>query len=208
MASTAKFWDDMAEGYAKSDIRDQRAYERKLEITRALFPQDADVLEIACGTGTTALHHAPYVRHYTATDISPKMLEIALQQARDAHVTNVSFEEVDIDEETLPENRYDAALAMSILHLVADRDAVLAKIHKTLKPGGHFVSSTICLQTMSFVFPLIISAMKLIGKAPKVVMSLTHDQLAYDILRAGFIIEDHHKMSKEKVAFIVARKPT
>ncbi|MEL6874396.1 MAG: hypothetical protein AAGM33_02875 [Pseudomonadota bacterium] len=60
---------------------------------------------------------------------------------------------------------------------------------------------------MAFFFPLLISAMKVIGKAPKVVDSLTHEELAAAITEAGFVIDDHHRMSKGKVAFIVARKP-
>ena len=36
-----------------------------------------EVLEFGCGTGSTALTLAPNVRHIQATDVSPKMLEIA-----------------------------------------------------------------------------------------------------------------------------------
>ncbi len=32
---------------------------------------------MGCGTGTTALIHAPFVKHITGIDISPNMLEIA-----------------------------------------------------------------------------------------------------------------------------------
>ena len=207
MSDKAKFWDDVAEGYAKSKVRDERSYEKKLEITRTLFPENANVLEIACGTGTTALHLAPHAGRYLATDVSPKMLEIAREKASEQNVSNVTFEEQDVSSASLPKAEYDAVLAMSILHLLPDREAVFGKILDTLKPGGHFVSSTICLGSMAFFFPMIIGVMKLFGKAPKTVDSLTHDQLASAILSAGFIIEDHHKMSKEKVAFIVARKP-
>lgn len=207
MTKTSKFWDENAEGYAKSKIRDERAYEKKLEITQALFPAEAQVLEIACGTGTTALRHAPYVKHYLATDISKKMLEIAQGKAADQGITNVTFEQQDISNAALPSNAYDAVLAMSILHLVPDRAATLAKILNTLKPGGAFVSSTICLGNIAFFFPLLIKAMKLVGKAPEVVDSFKHEDIAADIRDAGFIIEDHQRMSKAKVAFIIARKP-
>ncbi|MEO0882712.1 MAG: class I SAM-dependent methyltransferase [Pseudomonadota bacterium] len=207
MADTAQFWNKIAEGYAKSAVRDERAYEKKLTITQGLFPPHADVLEIACGTGTTALHHAPHVKHYLATDISSAMLDIARQKAADQGITNVTFSEQDIAAADWPPATYDAVLAMSILHLLPDRPAALAKIRQTLKPGGRFISSTICLGNMAFFFPLLIGAMKLVGKAPKTVDSLTHDDLAAIITEAGFIIEDHHRMSKAQVAFIVARKP-
>ncbi|MEM7004402.1 MAG: class I SAM-dependent methyltransferase [Pseudomonadota bacterium] len=207
MADTAHFWNKIAEGYAKSQVRDERAYEKKLAITQALFPPDAAVLEIACGTGTTALHHAPYVKYYLATDISSSMLEIARRKAVDQGITNVTFSEQDIATADWPPATYDAVLAMSILHLLPDRPAALAKIRETLKPGGRFISSTICLGNMPFFFRPLIGTMKLVGKAPKTVDSLKHEDLAAAITDAGFIIEDHHRMSKASVAFIVARKP-
>lgn len=207
MNQTAKFWDDIAEGYAKSKIRDPGAYEEKLKITRELFPAEANVLEIACGTGTTALHHAPHVKHYTATDISQKMLEIGREKAAAAGLSNISFEQQNILEARLPEAAYDAVLAMSILHLVADRPALLAKVVETLKPGGVFVSSTICLGNMAFYFPVLLSVMKRVGKAPSIVDSFKHEHLDELMQEAGLIIERHDRMSKGSVAFIVARKP-
>ena len=97
---------------------------------------------------------------------------------------------------------------MSILHLIPNRPAALAKIFETLKPGGVFISSTVCLGNMAFFFPLLIKAMKFIGKAPKVVDSLKHEDIAAVISEAGLTIEDHHRMTKGKVAFIIASKPT
>ena len=64
VSNASKFWDRMAKGYAKSPVKDQAAYEKKLEITRGCFPPDAEVLEFGCGTGSTALLHAPHVKHY------------------------------------------------------------------------------------------------------------------------------------------------
>ncbi|MEM7767288.1 MAG: class I SAM-dependent methyltransferase [Pseudomonadota bacterium] len=207
MPNSKDFWNKTAPGYADAKIRDERAYEKKLMITQDLFPPDAEILEIACGTGTTALRHAPHVRHYLATDVSSKMLEIARAKAAEQRVTNVTFLEQDISAADWPPAQYDTVLAMSILHLLPDRPAALAKIHDTLKPGGRFISSTICLGNMGFYFPLLIGAMKLIGKAPNTVDSLTHDDLATAITTAGFTLETHHKMSKAKVAFIIAKKP-
>jgi len=207
MPEPAKFWNNVAEGYAGSKVRDVRAYEKKLKITRDLFPPNAKVLEIACGTGTTALHHAPCVEHYMATDISSAMLEIARRKANDQGVTNITFSEQEVGKVNWPPAQYDMVLAMSILHLLPDRPTALAKIHETLKPGGRLISSTVCLGNMAFFFPLLIGAMKLLGKAPKVVDILTHEDLASTIAEAGFEVEDHHRMSKEKVAFVVARKP-
>ncbi len=77
MAQASRFWDRHAKGYAKRPVADQTAYEKKLKVTQDYLRPDMDVLELACGTGTTALLHAPFVKHILAIDISDGMLEIA-----------------------------------------------------------------------------------------------------------------------------------
>ena len=57
-----------------------------------------EVLEFGCGTGSTALAHAPFVRHILATDISEKMLEIARAKAADGSVHNVTFQQGTLDD--------------------------------------------------------------------------------------------------------------
>ena len=70
MAESDKFWDKKAEGYAKSPVSDEETYQRKLSETQSFFTPDMQVLEFGCGTGTTAVHHAPHVLHIDAIDIS------------------------------------------------------------------------------------------------------------------------------------------
>ncbi len=54
----AKFWDRAAPKYAASKIADTGGYERSLERMRALLNPDFTVLELGCGTGSTALRLA------------------------------------------------------------------------------------------------------------------------------------------------------
>ena len=72
------FWDRMAPGYAKKRVSDPSAYEEKLTLLEGMLGPTDQVLEIGCGTGTTALRLAPGVARYVATDGSAKMIEIAL----------------------------------------------------------------------------------------------------------------------------------
>src|SRR5215217_1657238 len=58
-----RFWDNLAERYARQPIADEAAYQTKLDITRSYLHPDMAVLEFGCGTGSTALQHAPHVRH-------------------------------------------------------------------------------------------------------------------------------------------------
>lgn len=91
MDKQSKIWDRFADGYAKKPIDDEAAYQRKLEVTRKLLQPDMDVLEFGCGTGGTAILHAPYVKHVHAIDISAKMLEHANSKLAESAVTNVSL---------------------------------------------------------------------------------------------------------------------
>ena len=66
----APFWDKIAPRYAKKPVADPAAYEEKLARVRALLRAEDRVLEIGCGTGSTALRLASRVAEITATDIS------------------------------------------------------------------------------------------------------------------------------------------
>jgi len=98
MDRSIRFWDRAAERYAKRPIADEAAYQKKLQVTRKYFEPHMEVLELGCGTGSTAIAHAPCVQHIRAIDMSSKMLTIAQGKADAANVNNVTFEESTIDD--------------------------------------------------------------------------------------------------------------
>jgi cyclopropane fatty-acyl-phospholipid synthase-like methyltransferase len=65
MVQSTKFWDRIAERYSKQPVADEAAYQKKLQVTREYFRPDMEVLEFGCGTGSTAIAHAPYVETYS-----------------------------------------------------------------------------------------------------------------------------------------------
>jgi cyclopropane fatty-acyl-phospholipid synthase-like methyltransferase len=77
MNQFAKFWDKQAERYAKSPVQDEASYQKKLQKSREYFLPEMEVLEFGCGTGSTALLHAPFVKHILATDVSANMIQIS-----------------------------------------------------------------------------------------------------------------------------------
>ena len=145
MARLSQFWDRHAAGYAKRPVADEAAYQRKLKVTQDYLKPEMEVLEFGCGTGTTSIIHAPFVRHIRAIDISKKMLGIAQAKAESGHVKNISFEQSSIDDLNATDATYDAVMGHSILHLLENKEAVIAKVYRMLKPGGIFVTSTACL---------------------------------------------------------------
>ncbi len=199
----ARFWDRIAEKYARSPVSDQAAYERKLEITRRYLTLESEVLELGCGTGSTALLHAPFVEHIQATDISEKMIGIAREKA--AGVENVTFERASVEDIDAPAAGYDAVLALNLLHLLHDRDAAIAKVHRLLKPGGVFISGTFCAAGVMWLLWPVLKIGGLFGRLPYVGF-FPKSALLRSLERAGFeIVEDWHP-GPRKAAFIVARK--
>ena len=140
MTTSAKFWDKTAERYSKKPIADEAVYQQKLELTREYLRPDMEVLEFGCGTGGTAIAHAPFVKHILATDISSKMIDIANRKLAAEDVENVTFEQSTIEDLHVAEQSFDAVLGLSILHLLEDKEDVITRVHRMLKPGGVFVA--------------------------------------------------------------------
>ncbi|MCR6670354.1 class I SAM-dependent methyltransferase [Devosia ginsengisoli] len=199
-----RFWDKMADSYARQPIADEAAYQTKLQVTRGYLRPDMEVLEFGCGTGGTAIIHAPHVRHIRAIDFSEAMLTIARGKAASAGVENVTFERADISSFVAPDGSFDMILGMSILHLLADKDAVIAKVFRLLKPGGLFISSTTCLGDTMGLFKLIAPIGKALGLLPQLDVMTTAD-LVRSLNGAGFSIEHQWQPGMGKAVFIVAR---
>ena len=205
MFKRRSFWDRTAEGYAKKPVADEAAYQKKLGITRDYFRPDMVVLEFGCGTGSTALAHAPYVKHILASDISAKMIEIARGKAAADKVDNVTFEQATLDELDLPEESFDAVMGHNILLLLENKEEAIAKVHRLLKPGGVFVSSTVCLGDNLKIFKLIAPVGRFLGIIP-LVRVFTAQELCDAIAAAGFAIDHQWQPGKNKGVFIVAKK--
>lgn len=206
MESTAKFWDRIAERYSKQPIVDEASYQKKLEITREYLKPDMEVIELGCGTGSTAIIHAPYVKHIRAIDISSKMIAIAQRKAASTGIENITFERSTIDDLSVDDNSVNAVLAMSILHLVESKERVVRKIYNMMKPGGIFVSSTICLEDDMRLLKFIAPIGRFIGLMP-MVRFFTKSGLERCLVEQGLEIEYSWKPGKRKAVFIVSRKP-
>lgn len=201
-----RFWDRNAARYARSPVADTAAYEVKLQATREYLTPESLVLELGCGTGSTALLHAPHVRHIRAVDFSKEMIGIARGKAREAGIGNVTFEQADVMDMPLDDNAYDMVMAMSILHLLEDPDAALARAFGTLKPGGVLVTSTACIGNVAPFLKPVASLGRAIGLLPRLTM-MTGDALVARVAAAGFDIVHRWQPDKGKALFLIARKP-
>jgi ubiquinone/menaquinone biosynthesis C-methylase UbiE len=207
-AADAHFWDRIARKYAASPIGDMEGYERTVDRTRQRLRATDTVLELGCGTGTTALKLAPHVARMVATDLSPEMIAIAREKAAAQGCTNAEFAFAGPEDALWPDASFDAVLAFNLWHLVADRAAALAHVRRVLKPGGLFVSKTPCLAEMNPLIRLAVPVARLIGQAPWVAIFSASD-LEREIEAAGFAVVErarHGSGRKDARIFIVARK--
>lgn len=205
MDHSVRFWDRIAERYSKHPVADEPAYQKKLLVTREYLRPDMDVLEFGCGTGSTAIAHAPYVKHIHAIDISSNMIEIARRKAAANHVNNVTFECSALNELNLGDQTLDVVLGLSILHLLDNKEEAIAKVYRMLKPGGVFVTSTICLEGAMRLFKVIIPIGKALGLMPLVKVFKTKELLS-SLIDAGFEIDYQWQPGKRKAMFVVATK--
>ncbi len=96
-------------------------------------------------------------------------------------------------------------LALSILHLLENKEAAIAKVHQMLKPGGVFVTSSACVgDTMKF-FKLIVPIGRFLGLMPLLKVFTTTD-LKDSLTAAGFEIDYEWQPKKFAGLFIVAKK--
>lgn len=199
------FWDKIADKYSRSPVADEAAYQQKLEMTREYFTPQSRVFEFGCGTGSTAIAHAPFVEQIIASDISAEMIAIAERKAIAAEAHNVLFVRSDLASITDREGEYDVVLGLSILHLLRDPKVAMQKVYAMLKPGGVFVSSTACLDEMGF-WKLVLPLARALGKAPHVTV-FSREDLIGDMTDLGFELVHQWQPKKGAAVFLVARKP-
>lgn len=200
------FWNSIARKYATQPISDMSAYEATLERVSQHLGADDSVLELGCGTGSTALRLADGVARYTGTDLSSEMVAIANEKRSETPIEGLGFETSDAMGSQFDRASFDAVLAFNLYHLVDQPNRSMARVYDMLKPGGLFISKTPCLAKRWYLRP-VIGAMKLFGKAPRTVHMFSVD--AYDELvrSAGFeIVETGLYPPKTPSRFVVARK--
>ena len=209
MIDQTRFWDKAAAKYANDPIRDMAAYTYTLERTRSHFRAEDTVLEIGCGTGSTALLLAQSVGMYHGTDISSEMIKNARAKVSETSLPNLSFEAHPALEGIHAHEGLDAVLAFNLLHLLSDIPAALDAAHQALRPGGLLISKTPCLSDASFKIKLVLKLIplaQLLGKAPFV---QSFSVTAYDqmIETAGFeIVECGNHPASPPSRYVVARK--
>jgi SAM-dependent methyltransferase len=202
MSRDARFWNLIARRYAQRPVPDDGVYAEKLRLTRARLAPGDRVVEIGCGTGSTALALADAVARLDAWDISPAMIAIAQEKAG-AHPT-LRFHVGDVAA-ALAEPGADAVLAHSLLHLLPDWRETIGRVHAALAPGGFLVSTTMCLADKARALRLVLPVLRPLGLLPPV-QWFAADDLTREMEAAGFALDHVWQPSPRAARFIIARK--
>ena len=93
------------------------------------------------------------------------------------------------------------------MHLLENKEDAITKVYGMLKPGGIFVTSTVCLGDIMKSFKIIAPIGKFFGLMP-LVKVFTLRELEDSLTDAGFMIDRQWQPNKgkSKCVFIVARK--
>jgi phosphatidylethanolamine/phosphatidyl-N-methylethanolamine N-methyltransferase len=94
------------------------------------------LLEVGVGTGL-ALPHYKQSFHITGVDLSPDMLEKARQRVQRERLRHVEhLHEMDATDLDFPDASFDVTVAMYVLTVVPDPQAVMHEMARVTKPGG------------------------------------------------------------------------
>lgn len=113
------------------------------EAAAAVTPHARRVLDVGCGAGNYTLRLLERLSglEVTLVDLSRPMLDRAEQRIRAVTAGPVTAHQADIRELPLEAGRFDIILAAAVLHHLRGEDeweAVFAKLHASLRPGGSF----------------------------------------------------------------------
>lgn len=99
----------------------------------------ARVLELGVGTGRIALPLAAAGSEIYGVDLSAEMLAALAHRVKTDQIERLHLAQADITALPFRNNTFDAALAVHVLHLVADWADVLAQVSRLVRPGGVIV---------------------------------------------------------------------
>ncbi|PMR75364.1 class I SAM-dependent methyltransferase [Billgrantia endophytica] len=103
------------------------------DVATLLAPRPGErILDLGCGDGTLTTELAKSGATLVGVDASTDMVDAARTRGLDARVA---------DAHHLPfDHEFDAVFSNAALHWMFNHEAVVASIHRALKPGGRFVA--------------------------------------------------------------------
>jgi ubiquinone/menaquinone biosynthesis C-methylase UbiE len=105
----------------------------------------AQVLDVCCGTGASALPAAEAVGpggFVLAVDLAESLLALANRKAKERRLQNVEFRVADMLDLGLPSSRFDAVICVFGIFFVPDMEHAVRELWRMLRPGGQLAITT------------------------------------------------------------------
>lgn len=97
------------------------------------------VLDLATGTGITAIAARERGAQVTGVDLTPELIAVAQQKARDAGFSDIAFQEGDAEALPFADASFDVVLSTCGHMFAPDQPRVAAELARVLRPGGRAV---------------------------------------------------------------------
>ena len=133
--SPEEFFSKHASDYAKSE---SHAHGSDLvRLIEVLGPRPSEVaLDLATGTGFTAMELSSKVKQVIATDITQEMLAEAQKLARERGIRNIRFEKADACDLPYENSCFDLVTSRRAPHHFRDVSKFLREARRVMRPGG------------------------------------------------------------------------
>lgn len=205
MPTSIKFWNKRARKYDRKLYKGPN-YAARLQRAAAVFGDNANVLDVGCATGEITLDLAQHADQVLGIDHAQNMTDAGNIKARERGITNCRFEPLDAHDPALQKASFDAITNYSLLHLVDDVPATLARFHDLLKPGGHLLTEAPVLGDWNFLWRVILKLAVAFRLCPKIA-AIKLAELEDMMTDVGFEILDSRVYNpKSGMHCILARK--
>ena len=174
----------MAANYSRSTFH--ASSERLLEVLELAAPRPGDLaLDVATGTGNTALALAPHVRRVIGLDVTREMLDVARRITAERNIVNADWVLGDAARLPFQDETFDLYTVRAAPHHFADVDECLREAYRVLRPGrdAAFVDCAPPAAARDVLHEVEVR------RDPSHVRSLTVDEWVARLEAAGFDVE-------------------
>lgn len=170
------------------------------------FKDTDHVLEMGCGSGNYAKMVTNMVKHLTATDLAPEMVEEAKKKLSGS--SNVEIQKEDCYNTSFEDDTFDAVLMTNLLHIVKDPVTVMKESHRVLKNDGRAIIIDVTGYKMPFFkkMGMIYRYMRTWHRPPPHGMNPSPSKLATIVKETGFAVEESKLLGKDTKAICLRGK--
>src|SRR6266849_4838125 len=174
----------VAANYSRSTFH--TSADRLQEVIDLAKPLKGDLaLDVATGTGNTALALAPHVRRVVGLDLTREMLDVARRITKERGIENADWVLGDASMLPFPDETFDLYVVRAAPHHFPHFDAFVREAFRVLQPDrdAAFVDCAPPAPARDVLHEVEV------GRDPSHVLSLTVDEWVERLQRAGFAVE-------------------